>query len=108
MQKARRVASQLITGAVNINEVAVSVANHHLPFGGVKESGIGRYHGSAGLTIFCHEKAIVVDSGKLKTEIQWYPYKGKYEDFLELFQSYFSPRRNWIRFVSRFLRLLRK
>lgn len=108
LQKARRVANQLITGAVNINEVAVSVANHHLPFGGVKESGIGRYHGSAGLTIFCHEKAIVVDSGKLKTEIQWYPYKGKYEDFLELFQSYFSPRRNWIRFVSRFLRLLRK
>ncbi|NCU18565.1 aldehyde dehydrogenase family protein [Pallidibacillus pasinlerensis] len=108
LQKARRVASQLITGAVNINEVAVSVANHHLPFGGVKESGIGRYHGSAGLTIFCHEKAIVVDSGKLKTEIQWYPYKGKYEDFLELFQSYFSPRRNWIRFVRCFLRLLRK
>lgn len=108
LQKARRVASELQTGAVNINEVIVSVANSYLPFGGVKESGIGRYHGPVGLTTFCHEKAIVVDRGKFKSEIQWYPYKGKYEDFLVLFRSYFSPRRKWIPFLKSFLRLLRK
>ena len=66
-QKANRVAEQLVTGAVNINDVLVSVANHYLPFGGTKQSGIGRYHGEAGLRIFCHEKAVMFDSGKKKT-----------------------------------------
>ncbi len=63
-QKANRVAAQLVTGAVNINDVLVSVANHYLPFGGTKQSGIGRYHGEYGLRTFCHEKAIMFDSEK--------------------------------------------
>ena len=88
-QKANRVAAQLVTGAVNINDVLVSVANHHLPFGGTKQSGIGRYHGTVGLRTFCHEKAVMVDSGKKKTEIQWYPYKGKYPVFFVAFSTIF-------------------
>lgn len=106
--KARRVASQLVSGAVVINDAIVSVANHHLPFGGAKDSGIGRYHGEEGLKIFCHEKAIVVDSGKRNKEIQWYPYEGKYEDFLQLFKSYFGKRKDWLSFIKRYLRLLKK
>ena len=62
-EKARRVASKLISGAVVINDAIISIANHGLPFGGTKQSGIGRYHGDAGLRIFCHEKAIIEDSG---------------------------------------------
>lgn len=108
LQKGRRVARQLVTGAVNINDVIVSVANHYLPFGGTKESGIGNYHGEKGLTIFCHEKAIVVDRGTFSSEIQWYPYKGKYSDFLQLFQSYFAKRRKWGRFLKSYWNLLRK
>ena len=107
-QKANRVASQLVSGAVTINEVIVSVANHYLPFGGAKESGIGRYHGKEGLTIFCHEKAIIYDRGKFNSEIHWYPYQDKYDDFLSLFQSYFAKRRNWIRFLRSYISLLRK
>lgn len=107
-QKAKRVASQLVSGAVTINEVIVSVANHYLPFGGAKESGIGRYHGKEGLTIFCHEKAIIYDRGKFNSEIHWYPYQDKYDDFLSLFQSYFAKRRNWIRFLRSYISLLRK
>lgn len=106
-QKGNRVAEQLVTGAVNINDVLVSVANHHLPFGGTKQSGIGRYHGRAGLQIFCHEKAVVIDSGKKKTEIQWYPYKGKYSYFLLLFQQYFAEQMNWAVFIKLYRKLLK-
>ena len=88
-QKANRVAAQLVSGAVNINDVLVSVANHHLPFGGTKQSGIGRYHGKVGLRTFCHEKALMFDSGKKNTEIQWYPYKGKYPIFSFTFSTIF-------------------
>ena len=64
LKKARITAGRLLSGAVVINDVITSVANHHLPFGGVKESGIGRYHGEQGIQIFCHEKAVLQDSGK--------------------------------------------
>ncbi|RSD28253.1 aldehyde dehydrogenase family protein [Mesobacillus subterraneus] len=105
--KARRVASQLVTGAVVINDVIITVANHGLPFGGTKESGIGRYHSEAGLRIFCHEKAIMEDMGLMKSEIQWYPYKGKYPLFLNLFKNYFSEKKNWLAFAKNYLALLK-
>jgi acyl-CoA reductase-like NAD-dependent aldehyde dehydrogenase len=105
--KARRVASRLVSGAVVINDVLITVANHGLPFGGTKESGIGRYHSEAGLRIFCHEKAIMEDLGFMKSEIQWYPYKGKYPLFLNLFKSYFSEERDWFTFVKNYIALLK-
>lgn len=105
--KARRVASQLVSGAVVINDVLITVANHGLPFGGTKESGIGRYHSEAGLRIFCHEKAIMEDMGIMKSEIQWYPYKGKYPLFLKLFKSYFAEKKDWLTFAKNYIALLR-
>lgn len=107
-EKARRVASKLVSGAVVINDAIISIANHGLPFGGAKQSGIGRYHGDAGLRIFCHEKAIVEDSGRKKSEIHWYPYKEKYPLFLQLFKSYFQTNRDWVKFAQNYLRILKK
>lgn len=106
--KARRVATRLVSGAVTINEALVTAANHHLPFGGAKQSGIGNYHGIQGMRIFCYEKAIVVDRGVLNREIQWYPYKGSYPLFLKLFKSYFAKRKNWGAFLSNYIKLLKK
>lgn len=105
--KARRVSSRLVSGAVVINDVLITVANHGLPFGGTKESGIGRYHSEAGLRIFCHEKAIMEDMGFMNSEIQWYPYKGKYPLFLNLFKSYFGDKRNWAAIVKNYIALLK-
>ncbi|WP_139378348.1 aldehyde dehydrogenase family protein [Mesobacillus jeotgali] len=106
-EKARRVACRLVSGAVVINDVIITVANHGLPFGGTKESGIGRYHSEAGLRVFCHEKSIMEDRGFMKSEIQWYPYKGKYPLFLSLFKSYFSEKRDWVTFVKSYITLLK-
>ncbi|WP_108670209.1 aldehyde dehydrogenase family protein [Peribacillus acanthi] len=107
IQLAQTVASQIVSGAVVINDVIVTAANHHLPFGGAKQSGVGRYHGEAGLKIFCHEKAVMVDSGWKSSEIQWYPYHGKYELFLSLFKSYFKDRVNWFTFLQSFQKLIK-
>ncbi|MGG3469919.1 aldehyde dehydrogenase family protein [Neobacillus pocheonensis] len=107
-QKARRVASKLISGGVVINDAIITVANHGLPFGGAKQSGIGRYHGDTGLKIFCHEKSIIEDTGRKKSEIHWYPYKEKYPLFLTLFKSYFNERRNWLQFAKSYLSILKK
>ncbi len=108
IKKARRVASRLVSGAVVINDAIITVANHSLPFGGAKQSGLGRYHGEMGLKIFCHEKSIIEDKGRKKTEIHWYPYKDKYPLFLTLFKSYFKTKRNWLGFAKSYLTLLKK
>lgn len=34
------------------------LANHHLPFGGVGQSGMGSYHGKYSLETFSHTKSI--------------------------------------------------
>ncbi|MRX73281.1 aldehyde dehydrogenase family protein [Bacillus lacus] len=92
--KAERVVSKLVTGNAVVNDVMVSVVNHGLPFGGAKQSGLGSYHGDGGLRMFCQEKAVMTDSGKKDTEIQWYPYKGKYQQFSSLFQQMFGKQKN--------------
>lgn len=108
LNKAKRVASQMVSGAVAINNVIVSVANPHLPFGGAKHSGIGRYHGDNGLRIFCHEKAVILDRGKLNSEVHWYPYRGKYHLLYNLIYSYYAKSRNWLTFVKSYVGLMRK
>lgn len=72
--KASRVASKLEAGMIGINEVIIPVANIDLPFGGVKASGIGRYHGEEGLRTFTNPVSIVYDSGFKSKEINWFPY----------------------------------
>lgn len=108
LAKGKRTAARLDTGAVCINEIIVSFANPHLPFGGVKESGMGRYHGEAGIEIFTEPKAILIDSGWKKTEVNWFPYKGKYPLFNDMIQSYYGKRVNWFGFFGAFLKLLKK
>ena len=106
VNKGKRIASQLITGNVVINDVIVSVANPYLPFGGAKESGIGRYHGEGGLLTFCHQTSVMVDPGRKKTEVQWYPYQGKYSLFIELTRGYFGKRKDWLKVAKSFLGLM--
>lgn len=58
-QQAESLASQLEAGNVCINDCMVSYAVTGLPFGGVKNSGMGRVHGAEGLREFCHVKAVL-------------------------------------------------
>jgi acyl-CoA reductase-like NAD-dependent aldehyde dehydrogenase len=58
-QQAESLASRLDAGNVCINDCIVSYAVTGLPFGGVKNSGMGRVHGVEGLHEFCHVKAVL-------------------------------------------------
>lgn len=87
VKKGIAIASKMECGQVNVNDVVVSVGNPALPFGGVKNSGFGRYHGPEGLLAFSHQKAIMVDRGYFDTEPFWFPYKNKYEGMREVFHG---------------------
>lgn len=46
------------SGAFVVNDAVVQLLNNHLPFGGVGESGYGRYHGESGFIGFSNPKSI--------------------------------------------------
>lgn len=49
----------LSAGSLCFNDTLVFMLNDKLPFGGVGNSGMGRYHGEFGVRTFSHEKAVM-------------------------------------------------
>ncbi|MGM0845751.1 MAG: aldehyde dehydrogenase family protein [Bacillota bacterium] len=82
LNKAEKIASQLETGNCTINDVIRNISNMHLPFGGVKESGYGRYHGKEGLYAFCNIKSTMIHKGKRNKEVNWFPYHQNTSEWL--------------------------
>jgi aldehyde dehydrogenase (NAD+) len=68
------VARKLLAGMVCVNNHNATGAHPGLPFGGVKDSGMGRYKGAHGLHSFSHIKAVVIDKDGAPPEPMWYPY----------------------------------
>lgn len=91
IERAERVARALVTGNVSINNVMLTEGNHYLPFGGVKNSGIGRYKGVWGLHAFSNTKAIIIDVNKSVIQPNWYPYTSiKYGMFSKMTEGLFK------------------
>lgn len=76
-KKAHRVAYGLESGSCCINDVESNYIISDLPFGGVKESGIGRVYGEEGLRNFTNIQSVLTDRLGLKKEIWWFPYTEK-------------------------------
>ena len=77
--RAERVAKKVHAGSVSVNNALATLGNAGLPFGGVKDSGIGRYKSQFGLYSFSNIKAVMYDTQTNKIELNWYPYsKQKY------------------------------
>ena len=49
---------RVVSGGMAINSTVLQVAQDNLPFGGVGESGIGRYHAREGFETFSHQRSI--------------------------------------------------
>jgi aldehyde dehydrogenase (NAD+) len=73
-ERGARVAREIAAGMVCVNNHNATGAHPALPFGGIKESGMGRYKGAHGLHSFSHTKAVVIDKDSAPPEPHWYPY----------------------------------
>lgn len=90
-KRADRVARAIVTGNVSINNVMLTEGNHNLPFGGAKQSGIGRYKGESGFHCFSNIKSILVDKDSSKLEANWFPYdRKKFDLFSTLTKQLYS------------------
>ncbi|BDS11712.1 aldehyde dehydrogenase [Aureispira anguillae] len=74
-KKIDRILSETSAGGVTINDTLMHMANGHLPFGGVGDSGIGAYHGPHSFDLFSHKKAVLHRSFLVEEPIRYAPYK---------------------------------
>ncbi|HZC69725.1 MAG TPA: aldehyde dehydrogenase family protein [Jatrophihabitans sp.] len=75
----RQIAHRLRAGGTTINSVLTFVGMPSLPFGGVGDSGFGRFHGDDGLREFTRAKATTRKRFQLGQDMQRFP-RGK-DDF---------------------------
>jgi aldehyde dehydrogenase (NAD+) len=85
-----RIIEQISAGGFSINNTIMHWANHHLPFGGVGSSGMGKYHGKYSFDTFSHSKSIFQSA-----------------TFYDAAQVYYQPLTKWkMRILKLYLRLV--
>ena len=62
------------SGTVCINDVMLPVLIPNLPFGGVGQSGIGRFHGEEGFRNFSNQKSITFKGFLFDLNLRYPPY----------------------------------
>lgn len=78
------------SGAVCINDCAIHFLHHHLPFGGVNNSGIGKSHGHYGFTAFSNEKPVLKQkSGMTSVRAFYPPYNARTRSLMDWFLKLF-------------------
>ena len=75
-----RVLRDTASGGVCINDTALHLGPHALPFGGVGESGMGRYHGQAGFEAFSYQRGILRRGFRFDWKLR-YPPRSKLTGF---------------------------
>ncbi len=77
--KAQRaqVLNELSFGGGGVNEAIMQITNHHVPFGGVGESGIGSYHGESGFKAFSHYKSVIDKPTWFELSLKYAPRSAK-------------------------------
>ena len=63
------------SGGGCINDVIMHIANEHIPFGGVGNSGMGHYHDKDSFEAFSHTRSIVSTGTWIDLPFRYMPYK---------------------------------
>jgi aldehyde dehydrogenase (NAD+) len=82
--KAEKWTRSISFGGGCINNASWHLTNHHLPFGGRGNSGIGHYHGKFSFETFSHKKAIMDTPTWFDPSVKYPPFKGKLKWFKKI------------------------
>ena len=63
------------SGGGCINDVIMHIANENVPFGGVGNSGMGRYHSKESFDAFSHTRSIIATGNWIDLPFRYMPYK---------------------------------
>ncbi len=73
----KRMIRDLSFGSGVINNTVIHFANKHMPFGGIRTSGHGYYHGKYGFETFTHAKGVVRSGMWFDPKFKYAPYSGR-------------------------------
>jgi len=76
-KKGFALAKRMETGSVLINDASMSYGILEVPFGGMKDSGLGQINGARSLRNYTFAQPIGIDRRAPKTEPHWYPHSEK-------------------------------
>jgi len=82
-QRGVEIARAIDSGCVVVNDCMLTYGVTESPFGGVKQSGIGRVNGELGLKSFCSVQSILVDRLGSRREPFWFPYGARKSKLLK-------------------------
>jgi aldehyde dehydrogenase (NAD+) len=72
------------SGSAGINDTVVQIASPYLPYGGVGNSGMGRYHGRKSFETFSNMRSVIVKSNLLDLPLRYPPYNRLKEKVVSL------------------------
>lgn len=72
--RARRIIHEIPYGGGCINDCVLHLATHYAPFGGLGNSGMGRYHGYDSFLSFGHQKTILHKTWAVDNMMRHHPY----------------------------------
>ncbi|MBP3587039.1 MAG: aldehyde dehydrogenase [Paludibacteraceae bacterium] len=81
----KRFLTQVPFGGGCINDTIIHIATKNLPFGGIGNSGMGRYHGKYTFDTFSHEKSVVKKYTWLDLHMRYQPYTTWKEKLIRFF-----------------------
>ena len=106
--RCERVVQRLDTGNAYVNNVLINVGNPLLPFGGVKGSGFGRYHGLEGIRAFCVETSVMTSRSRRTAEPNWFPHDERSRGIVEALMDVRYGKMSLWRRVAGWLHLFRR
>ena len=94
-RRGQEVALRLETGTVSINDAQSAHGIAEAPWGGIKDSGVGRTHGELGLMAMVRPLHVSVDAMPHTKKVWWYPYDEPLRQFLHGFMKVVNGRSPW-------------
>ncbi|MEM8962509.1 MAG: aldehyde dehydrogenase family protein, partial [Acidobacteriota bacterium] len=78
----QRFLAEIPFGSGAINDAVMQVTNSNLPFGGVGNSGVGRYHGQYSFECFSHLKPVLEKWNAVELDIKYYGHSDRQMDLI--------------------------
>ncbi len=63
------------SGGACVNDTLLHITNHHLPFGGVGNSGMGKYHGHESFLAFSNARAVISTPTWFDLPVKYVPFR---------------------------------
>ncbi|MDF2483842.1 MAG: NAD-dependent aldehyde dehydrogenase [Herbinix sp.] len=81
----KKIIGNISYGGGCINDTIMHLATSHMPFGGVGDSGMGRYHGRDSFDTFSHKKSVLKKANWLDIPLRYPPYKDHLKTLKKMF-----------------------